>query len=65
MPVPQGREGVHEVMHRFKHRTLHSGSHTGPIVRDRRQAIAIALNAAGMSRKGKRKGKRGRRKQRR
>jgi len=61
MPVAQGREGVREEMHKFKYRRLHSGSHTGPIVRDRRQAIAIALNASGMSRRGKRKGRRGRR----
>lgn len=49
MPVKQGREGVRQEMHRFKAGQLHSGSHTGPIVTDRKQAIAIALSEAGLS----------------
>jgi len=53
MPVAKGKEGVHEVMHEFKHRELHSGSKHGPLVTDRKQAIAIALNQAGMSNKRK------------
>ena len=32
------------VMHEFKHGELHSGSKTGPVVTDRRQAIAIAMS---------------------
>lgn len=40
-------------MHKFKHGQLHSGSKKGPIVRNRKQAIAIGLSEAGQSRKGK------------
>lgn len=42
---------VQKVMHEFKHGSLHSGSKKGPKVKNRKQAIAIALNEA---RKGKR-----------
>jgi hypothetical protein len=35
---------VHKVMHEFKYGRLHSGSKKGPIVTDRKQAIAIALS---------------------
>lgn len=40
------QEKVHTVMHEFKHGTLHSGSKKGPQVKNRKQAIAIALNQA-------------------
>lgn len=30
-----------EVMHKFKHHKLHSGSKSGPVVKNREQAIAI------------------------
>lgn len=53
MPVKPGREGVRQEMKKFKEGTLHSGSKKGPKVTDRKQAIAIALNEAGMSRKKK------------
>lgn len=39
---------VRKVMHEFKTGTLHSGK-GGPVVKSRRQAIAIALSEAGMS----------------
>jgi hypothetical protein len=42
---------IHMTMREFKHGQLHSGSHTGPRVKSRKQAIAIALNQAGKSRK--------------
>jgi Family of unknown function (DUF6496) len=52
------KETVHQEMHKFKHGQLHSGSSSGPVVKDRQQAIAIALSEAGLSNKppgGKRK----------
>lgn len=33
-----------EVMHKFKHGKLHSGSKKGPLVGNRKQAIAIMLS---------------------
>lgn len=42
----RGQSKVHKVMHEFKHGTLHIGSKTGPKVRTRKQAIAIALSEA-------------------
>ena len=47
---------VQKVMHEFKAGTLHSGS-KGPVVKNQRQAIAIALSEAKMSNKkmGKKK----------
>jgi hypothetical protein len=35
---------MHKVMHEFKHGTLHSGSKSGPKVKSRKQAVAIALS---------------------
>ena len=43
----RGEKKVEVVMHEFKHGTLHSGS--GEIVKNRKQAIAIAMSEAGMS----------------
>jgi hypothetical protein len=40
---------VGKVMREFKEGTLHSGSKKGPKVKSRKQAIAIALSEAGMS----------------
>lgn len=51
----QKRRVVHTEMHKFKHGQLHSGSRGGPVVKNRRQAVAIALHESGQSRKGKRK----------
>jgi hypothetical protein len=47
---------VNKVMKEFKSGTLHSGSKKGPKVTSRKQAIAIALSEAGMSKKGKKSG---------
>lgn len=39
------------IMKEFGSGQLHSGSKKGPVVSNRKQAIAIALNQAGMSKK--------------
>lgn len=44
---------VAKVMHEFKTGTLHSGSKKGPVVKSRKQAVAIAMSEAGMKKKGK------------
>lgn len=48
---------IQKVMHEFKTGTLHSGSKKGPVVKNKKQAIAIALSEAKMSKKkmGKKK----------
>ncbi len=38
-------------MHKFKGGHLHSGGPKGPVVKNRKQAIAIALSETGQSRK--------------
>lgn len=55
MPVSKGPKGVAQEMRKFKAGKLHSGSKTGPIVKDRKQAVAIAMSAAGISKKGSKK----------
>lgn len=42
----RAKNKVAKVIREFKYRTLHSGSKEGPIVRNRKQAIAIALSEA-------------------
>lgn len=44
--VMRRRDKVERVMHEFKDHELHSGSKKGPIVRNPKQAIAIALSEA-------------------
>lgn len=44
--------GVRKTIKEFKAGKLHSGSKKGPVVKSRKQAVAIALNT-------KRKGKKG------
>lgn len=43
-PVPKGKDKVKFVMEEFKEGALHSGSHKGPVVKNPKQAIAIALS---------------------
>ena len=42
---------ISKVMREYKKGKLHSGSKKGPKVKSRKQAIAIALSEAGMSRR--------------
>ena len=53
MPVAKGPKGVRQELHKFKAGTLHSGSKKGPVVTNRKQAIAIALSEAGMSKRSR------------
>ena len=42
-----------EEMHKFKGGKMHSGSKKGPLVKDRKQAIAIGLSESGQSKRDK------------
>jgi ribosomal protein L21E len=42
---------IGKVMHEYKAGTLNTGSKTGPVVKNKKQAIAIAMSQAGMKKK--------------
>jgi len=56
MPVAKGPKGVKQEMEKFKKGELHSGKN-GKVVTNKKQAVAIALAEAGLSKKDKKKGK--------
>ena len=43
-PASIGQKKIHKVMSEFKGGALHSGSKTGPKVKSRKQAVAIAMS---------------------
>ena len=47
---------IGKVMHEYKAGTLNTGSKTGPVVKSRKQAIAIAMSKAGMAKLKKKTG---------
>ncbi len=49
----KGKAKVEKVMREYKEGELHSGSKKGPQVKSRKQAVAIAMSEAGMSKKKK------------
>ncbi len=55
MTKGKGPKKVSKVMHEFGKGALHSGSKSGPAVTSKKQAVAIALSEAGMSKMHKSK----------
>jgi hypothetical protein len=41
---PNKKNKIEKVLHEFKEKELHIGSKKGPIVKSKKQAVAIALN---------------------
>ena len=52
-PVARANGKVKKVMHEFKEHALHSGSKKGPVVKNPKQAIAIALSEERREKAGK------------
>lgn len=44
--MAKGKKKIKKVMKEFKEGTLHSGSKSGPMVKNRKQAIAIGMSEA-------------------
>ena len=54
MKKTKAQKKVSKVMREYKSGTLHSGK-GGPVVKSRKQAVAIAMSEAGMAKKAKKK----------
>lgn len=52
--MAKGKAKVEKVMHEWKAGTLHSGK-GGPVVKSRKQAVAIAMSEAGLAKRGGKK----------
>lgn len=46
MAAAKKKSKVEKVLHKYKEGELHSGSKKGPMVKSRKQAVAIALSEA-------------------
>jgi hypothetical protein len=44
--TPAAKAKIQQTMHEFKHGQLHSTSKQGPLVKNKKQAVAIALSQA-------------------
>lgn len=53
MASKKKQDKVAKVMGEYKRGELHSGSKKGPVVKSKKQAVAIAMSEAGMSKKKK------------
>lgn len=53
MASKKKQDKVGKVMGEYKRGELHSGSKKGPVVKSKKQAVAIAMSEAGMSKKKK------------
>ena len=51
MKMTKGQKKIGKVMHEYKMGELHTGSKAGPIVKSRKQAVAIAMSEAKMPKK--------------
>ena len=51
MKMSKGEKKIGKVMREYKAGKLHSGSKSGPMVKSRKQAIAIAMSEAKMPKK--------------
>lgn len=49
--LSKGKKKIKKVMGEFQEGELHSGSKKGPIVQDRKQALAIAMSEAKRAKK--------------